>query len=62
MTITIDPDVIGESPIVLSIGGGTTFIDFKNDQLFSDDTSYYDRFMFIDPANITITMSVSGWM
>lgn len=62
MTITIYPDVIGESPIVLSIGGGTTFIDFKNDQLFSDYTSYYDRFMFIDPANISITMAVSGWM
>lgn len=62
MTITINPEVMGESPIVLTIGGGTTFIDFKNDQLFSDYTSYYDRFMFIDPANISITMSVSGWM
>jgi hypothetical protein len=30
--------------------------------LFSDYTSFYDRFMFIDPANITITMAVSGWM
>ena len=62
MTITIDPLVMGESPIVLEIGGATTFIDFKNDQLFSDYTSFYDRFMFIDPANITITMAVSGWM
>lgn len=62
MTITIDPQVLGESPIVLTIGGATTFIDFKNDQLFSDYTSFYDRFMFIDPANITITMVVSGWM
>lgn len=62
MTITIDPDVAGESPIVLEIGGATTFVDFKNDQLFSDYTSYYDRFMFIDPANISITMMVSGWM
>lgn len=62
LSITIDPNVGGESSVVMTIGGGTTFIDFKNDALFSDYTSFYDRFIFIDPANITITMAVSGWM
>lgn len=62
LTITIDPDVSGESPLVLELGGATTFADFKNDALFSDSTSYFDRYMYIDPANIAITMMVSGWM
>lgn len=62
LSITIDPNVAGESSVVMTIGGGTTFVDFKNDALFSDYTSFYDRFMFIDPTKITITMAVSGWM
>lgn len=62
MTFTIDPNVGGESPVVLEIGGYTSFVDFKNDALFSDGTSFYDRFMYINPDNITITMSVSGWI
>ena len=64
LTITIDPDTQGESPIILNIGGGSaiTFIDFKNDALFSDNTSYYDRFMFIDPANISVTLEVVAWI
>jgi hypothetical protein len=62
LNITVDPQVLGESPIVLSIGGYTTFIDFKNDALFSDNTSFFDRFMFIDPAKISVTLEVSAWM
>lgn len=62
MMVTIDPDIMGEAPVVLEIGGYTTFVDFKNDALFSDNTSFYDRFMYIDPSKITITMMVSGWM
>jgi hypothetical protein len=62
MTLTVDPEVMGESPIVMEIGGGVTFIDFKNDALFSDGTSFFDRFTFIDPANIAITIQVSEWM
>ena len=62
LNITVDPQVLGESPIVLSIGGYTTFIDFKNDALFSDNTSFFDRFMFIDPSNISVTLEVSAWM
>jgi hypothetical protein len=64
LTITIDPEVGGESPVVLSNAGGSslTFIDFKNDALFSDSSSYYDRFMFIDPANISVTLQVVAWI
>ena len=64
LTVTIDPDVVGESSVVLSMAGGSseTFVDFKNDALFSDGTSWFDRFVFIDPAKISITMSVSAWM
>lgn len=62
MTVTIDPEVMGESPVVMTIGGGVTFIDFKNDALFSDGTSYFDRFTFIDPANIAVTIQVAEWM
>jgi hypothetical protein len=61
LTMTIDPDVSGEYEVVLE-SGGTTFIDFGNDDLFSDHSSWYDRFMFIDPANISITMVVTAWM
>jgi hypothetical protein len=64
MTITIDPQVLGEAPVVLSDAGGSslTFVDFKNDALFSDSTSYFDRFAFVDPANINITVQVIAWM
>ena len=61
LTITINPNVVDQSSIVLSIGG-TTFVDFKKDSLFSDATSYFDRFMFIDPAQIAVTLQVSAWM
>lgn len=62
MTVTIDPEVLGESPIVLEIGGFKTFIDFENDALFSDYTSFYDRFTYIDPAEINVTLAVVAWM
>ena len=62
MTITIDPQIIGQSAIELSLGGSNTFISFENDSLFSDGTSFYDRFTFIDPANIAVTLSVIAWM
>lgn len=61
MEMVLDPDVLGESSVTLEIGG-TTFIDFANDELFSDYTSWFDRFVFIDPANVNVTIQVSGWM
>jgi len=63
LDMIIDPDVEGEAAVTLSLNGGATkFIDFKNDALFSDDSSWFDRYLFIDPANITIKIQVSEWI
>lgn len=62
LTITIDPLVTGQTPIVLSIGGSTQFISFENDALFSDGSSFFDRYAFIDPSKISVTMQVVAWM
>ena len=62
LSMVIDPDVAGESAVTLEIGGGTEFIDFVNDVLFTDSTSWFDRFVFIDPANIDITVKVAEWI
>ena len=59
MTISIvDPN----QTVTLSIGGAKTFINFKSDALFSDYTSFYDRYTYINPANINVTMKVIAWM
>jgi hypothetical protein len=62
LTVVIDPEVYGEADVTLELGGATTFIDFATDELFADDTSYYDRFAFIDPANVSIEIVVVGWI
>ena len=63
LDMIIDPDVEGEAAVTLSLNSGATkFIDFKNDALFSDDSSWFDRYLFIDPANITIKIQVSEWI
>ena len=62
LTIVIDPEVYGEADITLELGGATTFIDFASNDLFSDSTSYFDRFAFIDPEKLTITVAVVGWI
>lgn len=62
MTVVIDPGVSGESAITLTIGGVKTFIDFENDALFSDGTSFFDRYTFIDPTKLHVTLAVVAWM
>jgi len=63
LDMVIDPDTEGEASVTLSLESSMTkFIDFKNDALFSDSSSWYDRYLFIDPANITITVQVSEWI
>ena len=62
LSIVINPNVTGQSAVTLSLGGAKTFIDFKNDELFSDYTSFYDRYMFIDPTKITVTIQETAWM
>lgn len=63
LDMVIDPDVGGEASVTLSLeSGATKFIDFKKDALFSDSSSWYDRYLFIDPANITIKVQVAEWI
>ena len=63
LEMVIDPDVGGEAAVTLSLDSGVTkFIDFKNDALFSDGSSWFDRYLFIDPANITIKIQVTEWI
>ena len=63
LDMVIDPDVGGEAAVTLSLSSGATkFINFKKDALFSDNTSWFDRYLFIDPANITIKIQVSEWI
>ena len=62
MSVVLNPDVVGEDSQTLSIGGAKTFIDFENDILFSDDSSWYDRFVFINPGNLNITIKVAAWI
>ncbi len=63
LEMIIDPNVGGESAVTLSLDSGMTkFIDFKNDALFSDGSSWFDRYLFIDPANITIEVRVTEWI
>jgi hypothetical protein len=62
LTITIDPQVEDEAPVVLDPDGAVQFIDFENDVLFSDSTSWYDRYAFIDPSQVTVKMKVTEWI
>ena len=57
LTLTMNPNVSGESSVTMSLdSGGITFIDFRADALFSDNTSWFDRSMTLDPAQISITV------
>jgi len=63
LEMTIDPLEGGEAAVVLSLDSGMTkFIDFKNDALFSDGSSWYDRYLFIDPENVSIKIVVTEWI
>ena len=63
LTMAMNPNIGGEATITLSLASGyTKFIDFKKDALFSDSSSWFDRYLFIDPANVTITVQVSEWL
>lgn len=62
LSITLDPQVAYESALTMSLVSATKFVNFKKDALFSDNTSWYDRYMYINPANINITVQVSSWI
>ena len=61
MSMVLKPGVSGESSKTLAIGGARTFIDFVNDDLFTDHTSWYDRYVYLDPTKISVTIQVSEW-
>lgn len=56
-----DPLVAGEPSATLDIdapaGGTVSVINFVEDELFNDNTSWYDRYIFLDPSLITITVT-----
>lgn len=55
--LELDPNVEYEAPVNMGFGEyETSFIDFLRDALFSDGSSWYDRYTFIDPAKVTITV------
>jgi len=63
LTMAMNPNVGGEATVTLSLASGSTkFINFRKDALFSDSSSWFDRYLFIDPAHVTITVQVSSWL
>ena len=60
LTCEFDPLVEGENSVTLSIHapyeGTLISVDFARDALFSDNTSWYDRFIVLDPSLITVTL------
>jgi hypothetical protein len=57
MTLVMDPEVEYEDPILMSLEEyDRQFINFYLDPLFSDNTSWFDRFAFIVPEQIDITV------
>lgn len=57
LSVTCDPQVMGQPATTLDITPyGTNFIDFANQALFTDGTSWYDRYIYLDPSLISITV------
>lgn len=61
LTTVLDPQQGGEVTHTLNIaapaGGSVSVIDFVHDALFSDSTSWYDRYIYLDPSLITVTVN-----
>lgn len=61
LTAILDPQEAGEPTVELSIaapaGGTVSVVDFVHDALFTDSTSWYDRYLFLDPSLITVTVN-----
>ncbi len=60
LTVEFDPLVIGESPVILSIDapyeGSVLSVDFAKDSLFLDGTSWFDRWINLDPSFISVAI------
>lgn len=61
LTVEFDPQIVGENTVTLSIHapyeGSQLTVDFAKDALFSDLTSWFDRFIVLDPALISVTIT-----
>lgn len=61
LTVEFDTEIVGEDTVTLSIHapfeGTLLSVDFARDALFSDETSWYDRYIVLDPALITVTVT-----
>jgi hypothetical protein len=61
LTVELDPLEVGETPVTLSTnapsGGTVSSVNFATESLFSDDTSWYDRYLFLDPSLITVSVN-----
>jgi hypothetical protein len=53
-TCALNPLVGGEATITLNIAGPTKSIDFTKTALFTDGSAWWDRYVFINPAQITV--------
>lgn len=60
LSVVLDPQEPGQPVVELNISGdpGTvSIVDFKTTALFTDYTGWYDRFVYIDPSLLTITIN-----
>lgn len=61
LSAVIDPLVAGQPTKTIDIdapsGGSVAVINFVEDSLFTDGTSWYDRFVFLNPALVSITVT-----
>ena len=60
LSLILDPQTGTEATVNLNISGagGTVLgVDFSKTALFSDGSSWYDRYMYINPAFITISVN-----
>lgn len=57
LEIVLDAGVEYETPVTMSLDPyDRQFINFRDDVLFSDDTSWFDRFAFVAPEKVFVTV------
>jgi len=61
LTVELDTLEVGEPTVTLSVnapsGGTVSSVNFATENLFNDDTSWYDRYIFLDTSLITVTIN-----
>lgn len=60
LNMELDPGEYEQNPVLLSIDapyeGSVATVDFVMDALFTDGTSWYDRYIFLDPSKISVSV------